>query len=182
MKKGIAYLKREPMLAVSLLAAFASLFITKPQLSLLGSIDWHTLLTLFLLLTVLEGFKKENIFLPLLKFAGKLPSMAAISFFLIFFVFFSSMFGTNVVSLIIFVPLTILFFHAGGKECYILPVISMENIAAIRGSLLMPFGSPQNLFLFGQSGISFSRFVLHMLPLWVSSAALLSVFILLLYR
>lgn len=180
MKKGIAYLKREPMLAVSLLAAFASLFITKPQLSLLGSIDWHTLLTLFMMLTVLEGFKKENIFLPLLKFAGKIPSMAAISFFLIFCVFFSSMFVTNDVSLIIFVPLTILLFRAGGKERYILPVISMENIAAIRGSLLMPFGSPQNLFLFGQSGISFSRFVLHMLPLWVSSAALLSVFILLL--
>lgn len=182
MKKGIAYLKREPMLAVSLLAAFASLFITKPQLSLLGSIDWHTLLTLFMMLTVLEGFKKENIFLPLLKFAGKIPSMAAISFFLVFCVFFSSMFVTNDVSLIIFVPLTILLFRAGGKERYILPVISMENIAAIRGSLLMPFGSPQNLFLFGQSGISFSRFVLHMLPLWVSSAALLSVFILLLYR
>ena len=182
MKKGIAYLKREPMLAVSLLAALASLFITKPQLSLLGSIDWHTLLTLFMMLTVLEGFKKENIFLPLLKFAGEIPSMAAISFFLIFCVFFSSMFVTNDVSLIIFVPLTILLFRAGGKERYILPVISMENIAAVRGSLLMPFGSPQNLFLFGQSGIFFSRFVLHMLPLWLSSAALLSVFILLLYR
>ena len=98
MKKGIAYFKREPMLAVSLLAAFASLFITKPQLSLLGSIDWHTLLTLFMMLTVLEGFKKENIFLPLLKFAGKIPSMAAISFFLVFCVFFSSMFVAPSVS------------------------------------------------------------------------------------
>ena len=32
-----------------------------------------------------------------------------------------------------------------GKEKYILPVISMQNIAAIRGSMLTPFGSPQYL-------------------------------------
>ena len=134
------------------------------------------------MLTVLEGFKKENIFRPLLKSAEKITSMTGISFFVIFGVFFSSMFVTNDVSLIIFVPLTIILFRAGGKEKYILPVISMENIAAIRGSLLMPFGSPQNLFIFGQSGVSVWNFVLHMLPLWVSSALLLSAFILILYR
>lgn len=58
----------------------------------------------------------------------------------------------------------------------------MENIAAIRGSLLTPFGSPQNLFLFEQSGISAGKFMLHMLPLWLSSAILLGGFIFFLYR
>ena len=182
MKKITGFLKKELMLTVSLAVAVISLFITKPSVELLRSIDWHTLVTLFMMLTVLEGFKKENIFRPLLKFAEKITSMAGISFFLIFGVFFSSMFVTNDVSLIIFVPLTIILFRAGGKEKYILPVISMENIAAIRGSLLMPFGSPQNLFLFGRSGVSVCSFVLHMLPLWVSSAALLSAFILILFR
>lgn len=182
MKKITGFLKKELMLTVSLAVAVISLFITKPSIELLRSIDWHTLVTLFMMLTVLEGFKKENIFRPLLKFAEKITSMAGISFFLIFGVFFSSMFVTNDVSLIIFVPLTIILFRAGGKEKYILPVISMENIAAIRGSLLMPFGSPQNLFLFGRSGVSICSFVLHMLPLWVSSAALLSAFILILFR
>ena len=182
MKKITGFLKKELMLTVSLAVAVISLFITKPSVELLRSIDWHTLVTLFMMLTVLEGFKKENIFRPLLKFAEKITSMAGISFFLIFGVFFSSMFVTNDVSLIIFVPLTIILFCAGGKEKYILPVISMENIAAIRGSLLMPFGSPQNLFLFGRSGVSVCSFVLHMLPLWVSSAALLSAFILILFR
>ena len=37
------------------------------------------------------------------------------------------MFVTNDVSLIIFVPLTILLFRNGGKEDYILPVITLEN-------------------------------------------------------
>ena len=182
MKKIIAFFKKELMLTVAVLAAIIALIITPPTLELVKNIDWHTLATLFMMLTVLEGFKQENIFLPFLKFAGRISTMRGLSFFLIFCVFFSSMFVTNDVSLIIFVPLTIILFRAGGKEKYILPVISMENIAAIRGSLLTPFGSPQNLFLYGQSGVPATTFMLHMSPLWISSMALLSIFICVLYR
>ncbi len=101
---------------------------------------------------------------------------------LFFSVFFSSMFVTNDVSLIIFVPLTILMLQKGGKEKYIIPVLTFENIAAIRGSLLMPFGSPQNLYLFSKSGIPVQDFLLMMLPLWLGSAAIMYLFILFLYR
>lgn len=182
MKKVLAFLKKEPMLTVSVLAAVISLFITPPKLSLFWELDWHTLGTLFMMLSVLEGFKQENIFRPVIRFTTHFGGMVTLSLFLIFGVFFSSMFVTNDVSLIIFVPLTILLFRAGGKEHYILPVISMENIAAIRGSLLMPFGSPQNLFLFQQSGVSAGRFILHMSPLCAGSGILLILFVLFLYR
>ena len=113
---------------------------------------------------------------------SRLKTMPALAIFLIFGVFFSSMFVTNDVSLIIFVPLTIQLFRQGGKERYLLPVISMENIAAVRGSLLTPFGSPQNLFLYGQLEISAGRFILHMLPLCVLSAGLLVGFVFFLFR
>jgi Na+/H+ antiporter NhaD/arsenite permease-like protein len=182
MKKVLAFLKKEPMLTVSVLAAVISLFITPPKLSLFRELDWHTLGTLFMMLSVLEGFKQENIFRPVIRFTTHFGGMVTLSLFLIFGVFFSSMFVTNDVSLIIFVPLTILLFRAGGKEHYILPVISMENIAAIRGSLLMPLGSPQNLFLFQQSGVSAGRFILHMSPLCIGSGILLIIFVLILYR
>ena len=174
--------KKEIMLSVSLLAAVISLFITPPQLKLLHDIDWRTLATLFMLLTVLEGFKKERIFNPLLKMTEKIGGITGLSFFFVFCVFFSSMFVTNDVSLIIFVPLTIILFRLGNKEKYLLPVLTFENIAAIRGSLLMPFGSPQNLFLYSQSGISTSDFIKMMFPLWIFSAFLLAGFILFLYR
>lgn len=182
MKRVTDFLKKELMLTAAVAAAAVSLFISPPNADLLKSIDWRTLVTLFMMLTVLEGFKKENIFRPILKFAEKIGGILGLSFFLIFGVFFSSMFVTNDVSLIIFVPLTVILFRSGGKEKYILPVISMENIAAIRGSLLLPFGSPQNLFLYGKSGVSAGSFILHMSPLWVSSAVLLSIFIIVLYR
>ena len=64
--------KKEIMLSVSLLAAIVSLFITPPQVKLLYDIDWKTLATLFMLLSVLEGFKKEQIFDPLLKITRKI--------------------------------------------------------------------------------------------------------------
>ena len=122
-------------------------------------------------------FKEENIFKPLITLSTRFSTMTAISLFLIFGVFFTSMFVTNDVSLIIFVPLTILLFRGVQREQYILPVISMENIAAIRGSLLMPFGSPQNLFLYEQSGYSAGHFILHMSPLCIMSAVLLIIFV-----
>ena len=175
-------MKKEPMLILSVFAAIVGLIITPPSLALLEQIDWRTLGTLLMMLCVLEGFKQENVLRPLVNLAGKLKSMVALSLFLVFGVFFSSMFVTNDVSLLIFVPLTILLFRSAGKEHYILPVISMENIAAIRGSLLMPFGSPQNLFLYGQANITVWKFMLHMLPLCLMSAVLLVVFILFLYR
>ena len=182
MKKVFGFFKKEMMLTLSLLAAAAALVITPPSARLLREIDWRTLGTLLMMLCVLEGFKKENIFRPLIRLAGRMKRMSALTFFLVFGVFFTSMFVTNDVSLIIFVPLTILLFGAAGKEKYILPVLTFQNIAAVRGSLLTPFGSPQNLFLFGQADVSAWHFMGHMLPLCALSALLLAGFILFLYR
>jgi len=182
MKRVLSFLKNELMLVIAALAAVVSFFLTPPSGALFRELDWETLGKLFMMLCVLEGFKKENIFRPLILLGGRFKSMWTLSAFLIFSVFFSSMFVTNDVSLIIFVPLTILLFRGGNKEHYILPVISMENIAAIRGSMLMPFGSPQNLFMYSRSGVSAGRFILHTAPLCVSSGILLLIFITVLYR
>ena len=165
------------MLSLSLIAAVAALIINPPGKEILSSIDWHTLGSLFMMLTVLEGFKKENNLAPFVRMTTRFKSVRSLSLFLVFCVFFTSMFVTNDVSLIIFVPLTISQFRMAGKEKYILPVISLENIAAVRGSLLMPFGSPQNLFLFGRFGVGAGTFILHMAPLCIMSAILLVIFV-----
>ncbi len=182
MSKVLAFLKKEMMLTFSLLAAVVALVITPPSKRLLASIDWRTLGTLLMMLCVLEGFKAENVLRPLVLRGAHFRTIRSLSLFLVFGVFFSSMFVTNDVSLIIFVPITILLFRQAGQEKYILPVISLENIAAIRGSLLTPFGSPQNLFLYSQSQKGVGTFLLHMAPLCLMSAVLLVVFIVFLYR
>lgn len=180
--KTFAFIKKEPMLLVSVLAAIVSLFITPPSAALLSAIDWKTLATLLMLLAVLDGFKAYDLFRPVIRLAGHFKTRWTLGLFLVFAVFFSSMFVTNDVSLIIFVPLTIILFRAAEIESYILPLLCLENIAAVRGSLLTPFGSPQNLFLFGKSGLSAGAFILMMLPLWLFSIGLLVVFIRLLFR
>ena len=182
MKKILKFLKKEPMLVAAVLVAAAALFITPPSKALLTSIDWKTLATLFMLLSVLDGFKHENLFRPVIRAVGSIRFLLGVSFFLVFGVFFSSMFVTNDVSLIIFVPLTMLLFREWGKEQYILPILTMENIAAIRGSLLTPFGSPQNLFLFSNSGMTTGSFLWMMLPIWIGSIVLIALFLLFLYR
>lgn len=177
-----AVFKKEIMLSVSILAAVVSLFITPPGPELLSGIDWKTLATLFMLLSVLEGFKTENIFSPVLHKCSQFRKTRTLATFFVYEVFFLSMFVTNDVSLIIFVPLTIFMMRARGKERFILPVLTLENIAAIRGSLLTPFGSPQNLYIFSQSGINAADFIKMMFPLWAGSAFLLYIFILILFR
>lgn len=182
MKKALLLVKKEPMLFLSVIAAVIGMIITPPSAELLNKIDWRTLGTLLMMLCVLEGFKQERVLRPLEKIALRIRRLSLLSLFLIFCVFFSSMFVTNDVSLLVFVPLTIVLFRGVGKEKYILPVISMENIAAIRGSLLTPFGSPQNLFLYGQAKVSIWRFMLHMFPLCLMSSVILVGFVFFLYR
>ena len=182
MKIVLKWVKKEAMLVVSVLAAMIGLIITPPTAELIHDIDWRTLGTLLMMLCVLEGFKQENVLEPLVRLASRMRRLTSLTLFLVFCVFFSSMFVTNDVSLLIFVPLTIIIFRGAGKERYILPVITMENIAAIRGSMLTPFGSPQNLFLYGKAEVSAWRFMVHMLPLSLLSALLLVGFIFFLYR
>ena len=120
MNKALKLLRHEPMLTVSAAAAAASLFITPPSKQLLTAIDWRTLGTLLMMLCVLEGFKQENVLDPLVRLSLKAKTITGLSLFFIFGVFFSSMFVTNDVSLMIFVPLTIFTFRGGGKEKYCL--------------------------------------------------------------
>lgn len=62
MRKILCLLKKELMLTISVLMACLSLFLSKPGVETLRSIDWHTLAILFMMLTVLEGFKKKTFF------------------------------------------------------------------------------------------------------------------------
>lgn len=128
LSKIIVFFKKELMLSVALIASLASLFITPPSSALFFEIDWKTLATLFMLLSVLEGFKQENIFNPLLRKTGRISKLKNLTCFFVYGVFFSSMFVTNDVSLIIFVPLTIIMFRACGKEKYILSVLALKTL------------------------------------------------------
>lgn len=54
-----------------------------------------------------------------------------------------------------------------------IPVVCMQTIAANLGSMLTPIGNPQNLYLYGKSGMSMAEFLLLMFPYTVVSLLLL---------
>lgn len=90
--------------------------------------------------------------------------------------FFGSMFITNDVSLLTFVPFTFVVLSRLGadvRRSLLIPVVCMQTIAANLGSMLTPIGNPQNLYLYGKSGMSIGGFVLLMLPYTLVSLLLL---------
>ena len=168
MEKIRNFCRKQIVFTVSFLAALVSLIISPPTGERFLSLDWQTLFTLFMLLLVLEGFKKENMFLPFFRLTERFNSVKALSFFLVGTVFFLAPFITNDVSLVTFVPLTIMIFRHIGKEKHLLEIVILENIAAITGAFLTPFGNPQNLFIYTNVNVSASSFIIHMVPMWIT--------------
>ena len=169
----IKQIKKEPVMCAAFLLAVISAFFVPPSPEYTGYIDFSTLCILFCLMTAVAGFKKSGVFdlltTSLLKSVG---TFRGISFVLVLSCFFLSMFITNDVALITLVPFSIMTLKKAGKENHLIFIVVMQTIAANMGSMLTPFGNPQNLYLYNLSGISFSDFILFMLPL-----ALLSLFL-----
>ena len=176
-KKIGEFVRKETVLTVALLLAVISAFIVPPDSAYVDYIDFRTLAILFCLMTVVAGFSQQGMFGIIAKsMINRMGSLRAVTIVLIFMCFFFSMFITNDVSLITFVPMTLTVLGMAGEEVltrWMVPVITLQTIAANLGSMLTPIGNPQNLYLYGLAGISAGRFVLLMLPYTVASAALL---------
>ena len=80
---------------------------------------------------------------------------------------------TNDVALITFVPLALVVLSETGEGRHTASVVVLMTVAANLGSMLLPVGNPQNLFLYRASGMGFLQFVLTMAPIAGLSAAML---------
>lgn len=183
MKNIISFLKKEIVLTISGILAIASCFLVHPDSQYTTYIDWHTILILFCLMAVMAGFKDIGLFQytgeTLLK---KIQSPRGVVCVLVFLCFFSSMFITNDVALITFVPLALLILNMAKMEASLCYIMTLMTIAANLGSMLTPIGNPQNLYLYTTSGLSLGSFVMLMLPYTILAAALLLICIFVRFR
>ena len=165
MKTLISFFKKETVFCVSFLLALLSAFAVHPDSSYLTYPDYRTLALLFCLMIIVAGFQSLGVFSllgeSLLKRARTLRRLSLI---MVLLCFFCSMIITNDVTLITFVPFTLLVFEMIGKEERILKLVVMETIAANLGSMATPIGNPQNLYLYSASGISVAEFFQAVLP------------------
>lgn len=174
MKNFIAFLKKETVLSIAFLLAVVSAFIVPIDAQYITYMDFRVLVLLFALMTVMSGLQSLGIFeklsYALLKYVKSIRSLTLL---LVSLCFFLAMFITNDVALITFVPFTILILEKVNSPKNLIPIIVLETIAANLGSMLTPVGNPQNLYLYGLSGLNILEFILHMAPSTVLSFVLL---------
>lgn len=89
--------------------------------------------------------------------------------------FFSSIFITNDVSLIIFVPFSILALKKVGRIDLTIITVSLQTIAANVGCMVLPIGAPHNIVMYTISKIPFASFFLLLLPYVIVSVVFLLV-------
>ena len=177
------FIKQETVLVLAFILAICSCFIVHPDKEYISYIDTHTLLILFCLMAVMAGFKSLGLF----QFIGealikRFHTTRGLVFVLVFLCFFSSMFITNDVALITFVPLALLILSKTGMGFAVCFVVTLMTIAANLGSMLTPVGNPQNLYLYSTSGMSLIDFLLLMLPYTIMAATLLIICICIYYK
>lgn len=166
--------KQEPVCCIALILALLSACFIKPDETYMTYPDYRTIVLLFCLMIIVEGFSSLGVFSALasnlLKRAKSVRSLACI---MILLCFFSSMLITNDVTLITFVPFTILLFEIVQKPEALLKVLVLETIAANLGSMATPIGNPQNLYLYSIADFSITQFLFATLPYTVLSLILL---------
>lgn len=177
-KTILNWMKKEAVLTIAMLLAVISAFFVTPDAEYLSYIDFRTLSILFCLMAVMAGLTQIGVFSYVAeKLLKRVHGIRGLVFILIMLCFFSSMFITNDVALITFVPFTFIVLGMVLEEDapkLIVPVVAMQTIAANLGSMLTPIGNPQNLFLYGKTGMNFGAFVLFMLPYSLISFLLLT--------
>lgn len=183
LEKIRAFVSKEAVLVVAVLAAALSCALVPFDESYASYVDWRTLALLFCLMAVVTGLRFMGVMRLLGSWAvSRASSMRALAFALVALTFVCSMAVTNDVALITFVPFALVVLSEAGEGRYAASVVVFMTVSANLGSMLLPAGNPQNLFLYRASGMDFPQFVLIMAPIVALSAAMLIVALLIVFR
>ena len=167
------FFKREIVFSISLILAVISCFFAKPSI---GYINWDTIILLFVIMLIVEILKNLAIFERLVrKLLVKVSNTRELVIVLVFTCFLSSIFITNDVSLIIFVPFSILALKKVERLDLIILTVTLQTIAANVGCMVLPIGAPHNIVMLTVSNIPFGSFFLLLLPYILVSLIFLAV-------
>ncbi len=173
-QKAVDLFKKDAVLVIALLLAVVSMLFVKPDGEYSSYIDYQTLALLFSLMIIMAKFQRIGLFSFIgVKLLEKVNGSRQIYAALVLLCFFSSMLITNDVALITFVPFTLYVLLKAGCKEQIGFVVVLQTIAANLGSMLTPFGNPQNLYLFSESGMSAWDFFKTTIPYVAFSGILL---------
>lgn len=174
MKAG-KFLKNEIVLCVAVILAVISMFFVPPSAAYLSYIDVRVLALLFCLMMIVSGLRSVGVFEKLMQIlAGIVRNTRQLVLVLVMICFIFSMWITNDVALITFVPFAIMVLNEAGQKRLLPYVIVLQTVAANLGSMCTPIGNPQNLYLYTVSGISMWEFFRVLLPYTLFSFVLVT--------
>ena len=173
--RGFNFFKKEIIFSISLVLAIISCFFVKPSINYFDYINWETILLLFVIMLIVEVLKNLAIFERVVrKLLRKIGNSRELVLVLVFICFFSSIFITNDVSLIIFVPFAILALKKVDRVDLVIFTVSLQTIAANVGCMVLPIGAPHNIVMYTVSQIPFESFFLLLLPYIIASLIFLA--------
>ena len=174
LQKITDFIKKETVLTIATALAVASAFWVHPGPQYVGYIDWRVLGILLSLMLIVAGFQSNGLFDAIgSRLLAKTKNTAQLMLVLVFLCFFSSMFITNDVALLTFVPFACTILQKCHQERLIVTTFVLQTLAANLGSMLTPVGNPQNLYLYSISGAGLGEFIGWMAPYTLVSGVLL---------
>lgn len=180
------FIKQETVLSVAIVLAVISAFFVRPDKQYISYIDFRTLAILFSLMTVMAGLQRHGVFdrmgQKMITHAG---GILQIVFVLVGLCFFGSMFITNDVSLMTFVPFTFAVMDNVDEKIrnkFVPTIVCMQTVAANLGSMMTPIGNPQNLYLYSKSKMSIIEFMRITFPYTFASLILLTIWCVCFFR
>ncbi len=166
----IAFIKKNAVFVIALIAAVATSFVVPPDAEYLGYFDLKTLTCLFCVLAVVCGLKNINFFYILAReVVRRFGNLRVCVIAVVYITFIGSMLIANDMALLTFLPLGYFVLGVTGNQKYTALTFILQNIAANLGGMLTPFGNPQNLYLYSKFNIPTGEFMAIMaLPFIIS--------------
>lgn len=170
--------KNQTVLCIAAILAALSCFFIPPSAAYIQYINADTLILLFVLMGAVAGLRICGVFQRLAEALTKVCSNSRLLAWVMLTVcFISSMFITNDVALLTFVPVTLLIYTGRSDEKShnsLIYTVILETAASNLGSMLLPTGNPQNIYLCSYYSITPTQLAHTLLPYGILAFTILS--------
>ncbi|MEC4176159.1 SLC13 family permease [Adlercreutzia sp. R7] len=175
-RRAWLFVREHGVLVAAALAATASMVAVAPDEAYWSYFDWRTLECLFCVLTVASAFRLMGAFDHGARaIIGRFRTPSALALALVLTTAALSMVATNDMALIMMLPLSAATLMAAGQARILPAVFALQGIAANLCGMIMPFGNPQNLYLYSYYDLGLRDFLGTMaLPFAVSTAGVIA--------
>lgn len=174
-RRAWLFVREHTVLVAAALAAGASMVAVAPDEAYGGYFDWRTLECLFCVLAVASAFRLMGAFDHGARaIIGRFRTPRALALALILTTAALSMVATNDMALIMMLPLSAATLVAADQMRLLPAIFALQGIAANLCGMIMPFGNPQNLYLYSYYDLGLQDFLGTMaLPFAISTAGVI---------